>query len=105
MQECFTEANEAGVPEKLRRYIRILIDLGRLAGEKADLYRFLDRAVVRREGIALHPMRLGRYFRLFASSGETSPNERVIHSLKRDSPRAMISSPAFKVLLASQAAQ
>jgi len=35
MQERFTEANEAGVPDKLRRYIRILIDLGRLAGEKA----------------------------------------------------------------------
>jgi two-component sensor histidine kinase len=31
---------------KLRRHIRILIELGRLAGETADLDRFLDNAVV-----------------------------------------------------------
>jgi two-component system, sensor histidine kinase PdtaS len=32
--------------EKVRRYMRILVDLGRAAGETADLNRFLDQAVV-----------------------------------------------------------
>ena len=32
--------------EKVRRHVRILIDLGRAAGETADLNRFLDQAVV-----------------------------------------------------------
>jgi hypothetical protein len=32
--------------EKVRRHVRILVDLGRAAGEIADLNRFLDQAVV-----------------------------------------------------------
>ena len=32
--------------EKVRRHVRILVDLGRAAGETADLNRFLDHAVV-----------------------------------------------------------
>ena len=32
--------------EKVRRHVRILVDLGRAAGETADLNRFLDQAVV-----------------------------------------------------------
>lgn len=32
--------------EKLRRHVRILVDLGRLAGEPITLERFLDQAVV-----------------------------------------------------------
>jgi two-component sensor histidine kinase len=34
------------VLKKLRRHVRILVDIGRLAGEKVDLSRFLDQAVV-----------------------------------------------------------
>src|ERR1700755_1459941 len=32
--------------EKLRRHVRILVDIGRIAGEKCDLTRFLDEVVV-----------------------------------------------------------
>jgi two-component system, sensor histidine kinase PdtaS len=32
--------------EKLRRHVRILVDIGRIAGEKGDLTRFLDEVVV-----------------------------------------------------------
>jgi len=32
--------------EKVRRHVRILVDLGRAAGETADLNRFLDQTVV-----------------------------------------------------------
>src|ERR1700716_4174095 len=32
--------------EKVRRHVRILVDLGRAAGETADLNRFLDQVVV-----------------------------------------------------------
>jgi hypothetical protein len=32
--------------EIVRRHVRILVDLGRVAGETADLNRFLDQAVV-----------------------------------------------------------
>ncbi len=31
---------------KLRRHVRILVDLGRLAGQYSDLDRFLDQAVI-----------------------------------------------------------
>jgi hypothetical protein len=33
--------------EKVRRHVRILVDLDRAAGETADLNRFLDQALVR----------------------------------------------------------
>ena len=36
--------------EKVRRHVRILVELGRAAGETADLNRFLDQAVVRSRG-------------------------------------------------------
>lgn len=32
--------------EKLRRHVRILVDLGRIAGQNSDIDRFLDQAVV-----------------------------------------------------------
>jgi two-component sensor histidine kinase len=32
--------------EKVRRHVRILVDIGRIAGEKGDLARFLDEVVV-----------------------------------------------------------
>jgi two-component sensor histidine kinase len=32
--------------DKLRRHVRVLVDIGRLAGEKIDLNRFLDQAIV-----------------------------------------------------------
>jgi len=46
MEELSSEASDGEVLEKLRRHIRILVDIGRLAGETVDLDRFLDQAVV-----------------------------------------------------------
>jgi two-component sensor histidine kinase len=46
MEELSSEASGGEVLEKLRRHIRILVDIGRLAGETVDLDRFLDQAVV-----------------------------------------------------------
>jgi two-component sensor histidine kinase len=46
MEECSSDAVEDGVLEKLRRHVRILVDIGRLVGENLDLNRFLDQAVV-----------------------------------------------------------
>lgn len=38
--------NEETESSKLRRHVRILLDLGRLAGENSDFDRFLDQAVI-----------------------------------------------------------
>ena len=46
MDELLSQASEGEVLDKLRRHIRILVDIGRLAGAHADLNRFLDQAVV-----------------------------------------------------------
>ena len=39
-------AREKAASEKLRRHARIMVDLGRLAGENVALDRFLDKAVI-----------------------------------------------------------
>ena len=46
MAELSGQEREGGALDKVRRHIRILVDIGRLAGENADLDRFLDQAVV-----------------------------------------------------------
>jgi two-component system, sensor histidine kinase PdtaS len=46
MEKVSNRETEGGLLEKLRRHIRILVDIGRLAGESADLDRFLHQAVV-----------------------------------------------------------
>jgi two-component sensor histidine kinase len=46
MDEGSSESRDADVLEKLRRHIRILVDIGRVAGENADVDRFLDQVVV-----------------------------------------------------------
>ncbi len=56
------EPNQGGVLDKLRRHIRILVDLGRFAGESGDLNRFLDQAVVQiARGVEIHHVKLLRY--------------------------------------------
>jgi len=44
MKELSGQETKDEVLEKLRRHIRILVDIGRLASENADLSRFLDQA-------------------------------------------------------------
>jgi two-component sensor histidine kinase len=48
--------------EELRRHIRILVDIGRLSVETADLDRFLDRAVVQiARAVEIHHVKVLRY--------------------------------------------
>ena len=46
MKELAAALSEDNALERIRRHVRILVDIGRLAGEKADLNRFLNQAVV-----------------------------------------------------------
>lgn len=48
--------------DKLRRHVRILVDIGQLAGEKADLNRFLDQAVVQiARAVEIHHVKVLQY--------------------------------------------
>src|SRR3954470_5701150 len=50
--------------EKVRRHVRILVDLGRAAGEAADLNRFLDQAVVQvARAVEINHVKVVRYRR------------------------------------------
>jgi two-component sensor histidine kinase len=46
MAELIGQEREDRALDKVRRHVRILVDISRLAGEAADLDRFLDQAVV-----------------------------------------------------------
>ena len=46
MEDHPTEHTEGDVLDKLRRHIRILVDIGRLSVEEAGTERFLDQAVL-----------------------------------------------------------
>jgi two-component system, sensor histidine kinase PdtaS len=62
MEERSSEMREVGVLDKLRRHVRILVDIGRLAGEKADLNRFLDQAVVQiARAVEIHHVKVLQY--------------------------------------------
>jgi transcriptional regulator with GAF, ATPase, and Fis domain len=50
------------VLDKLRRHIRILVDIGRLSGENADLDRFLDQTVLHiARGVEIHHVKILQY--------------------------------------------
>jgi two-component system, sensor histidine kinase PdtaS len=50
--------------DRLRRYIRILVDISRLAGENSDLNRFLDQAVVQiARAVEIHHVKVLQYRR------------------------------------------
>jgi two-component sensor histidine kinase len=62
MEEHSGETSECGVLDGLRRHIRILVDIGRLAGESADLSRFLDQAVVQiARAVEIHHVKVLQY--------------------------------------------
>lgn len=62
MEERSNEASEGDVLDKLRRHVRILVDIGRLAGENADLYHFLDQAVVQiARAVEIHHVKVLQY--------------------------------------------
>ena len=57
-----TEQSEADQLEKLRRHVRILVDIGRLSGENADLDRFMDQAVLQiARAVEIHHVKILRY--------------------------------------------
>jgi len=56
------EGSEGSPLDKLRRHVRILVDIGRLAGENADLTRFLDQAVVQiARAVEIHHVKVLQY--------------------------------------------
>ena len=62
MEERPSESIEDGVLDRLRRHVRILVDIGRLAGENADLNRFLDQTVVQiARAVEIHHVKVLQY--------------------------------------------
>src|SRR3954453_3436681 len=62
MAESGTDKDEDELPSTLRRNVRILADIGRLAGENADLNRFLDQAVVQiSRAVEIHHVKVLQY--------------------------------------------
>jgi two-component sensor histidine kinase len=61
MDRGSNEIDEAGQLEKLRRHIRILVDIGRLSGENADLDRFLDHVLQIARAVEIHHVKILRY--------------------------------------------
>jgi two-component sensor histidine kinase len=62
MEDGSMEGSEGSPLDKLRRHVRILVDIGRLAGENADLTRFLDQAVVQiARAVEIHHVKVLQY--------------------------------------------
>ena len=62
MEDRSNQTSEGSALDKLRRHVRILVDVGRLAGDDADLDRFLDQAVVQiARGVEIHHVKVLRY--------------------------------------------
>jgi two-component sensor histidine kinase len=62
MKELVAEAGNESALDKLRRHIRILADLGRLAGEKSDLTGFLDQVVLQiARAVEIHHVKVLQY--------------------------------------------
>jgi two-component system, sensor histidine kinase PdtaS len=61
MEERSIEIEENAL-DRLRRYVRILVDLGRLAGEKCHLGRYLDQAVLQiARAVEIHHVKILQY--------------------------------------------
>ena len=62
MEECPSEVSDNGALDKLRRHIRLLVDIGRLAGEKTDPNRFLNQAVIQiARAMEIHHVKVLQY--------------------------------------------
>jgi two-component sensor histidine kinase len=62
MEELLVEAGNERALDKLRRHIRILVDIGRLAGEKSDLNGFLNQVVVQiARAVEIHHVKVLQY--------------------------------------------
>jgi two-component sensor histidine kinase len=57
-----SEPDKSGELDNIRRHMRILVDIGRLAGESLDLGRFLDQAVVQvARAVEIHHVKVLQY--------------------------------------------
>jgi two-component system, sensor histidine kinase PdtaS len=62
MEQCPNNISHDTALDKLRRHVRILVDIGRLAGEKTDLNRFLDQASVQiARAVEIHHVKVLQY--------------------------------------------
>jgi two-component sensor histidine kinase len=62
MKDHATERTEGDVLDKLRRHIRILVDIGRLSVEDAETERFLDQAVAQiARAVEIHHVKVLQY--------------------------------------------
>ncbi|MDI3563989.1 hypothetical protein [Bradyrhizobium sp. Arg816] len=62
MEDRSTEATKGHALDKLRRHIRILVDIGRLSMEDADVERFLDQAVLQiARAVEIHHVKVLQY--------------------------------------------
>ncbi len=62
MEELGTSQNDDNLRQELRRYIRILVDIGRLVGEQADLSRLLSQVVVQiARAVEIHHVKVLQY--------------------------------------------
>jgi two-component sensor histidine kinase len=60
--ELPVEGSDANALDKVRRHIRILVDIGRLAGEKSDLNSFLNQTVVQvARAVEIHQVKILQY--------------------------------------------
>jgi signal transduction histidine kinase len=62
MANLSSQESEGGTLDRVRRHIRILVDITRLAGESADVNRFLDQAAVQvARAVEINHVKILRY--------------------------------------------
>ena len=62
MNDTSDQQGEAHLPDKLRRHVRILVDIGRLSAEISDFDRFLNQIVVQiSRAVEIHHVKILRY--------------------------------------------
>jgi two-component sensor histidine kinase len=62
MEELSLQTSNGNALDTLRRHIRILVDIGRLAGEKSDLNNFLNQAVIQiARAVEIHHVKVLQY--------------------------------------------
>src|SRR6185312_13557981 len=62
MENVSINGSEGSALDKLRRHVRILVDIGRLAAENTDFTRFLDQAVVQiARAVEIHHVKVLQY--------------------------------------------
>jgi two-component system, sensor histidine kinase PdtaS len=62
MSEVSEPDRSSGALDNVRRHMRILVDIGRLAGESSDLGRFLDQTLTQvARAVEIHHVKVLQY--------------------------------------------